>query len=263
MSNMSANDSNTTATASDDSQTGTHQHKFPRPANAWEHLCMTDKALHHLLRIDVGDDPEAWADAGFNVVDGETRVGSTVIRLRGANEQRGIMSLAIDGITKPIDGLTVSPPIPGFHRRITPLHPNLVSGLDHVVALSPDIDRTVAALTEAGLDPRRTRHHESEGVIKRQVFFWLDDVILELTGDDPGHGPGPARWWGLAFTCQDLDESHASLAGLLGDPKAAVQPGRRISVLHTDEVDMSVPIVFMSPHPTHSRSDHPTGDRSE
>ena len=38
-----------------------------------------------------------------------------------------------------------------------PVHPNGVTGIDHVVAFSPDLDRTTAALQAAGLDLRRIR----------------------------------------------------------------------------------------------------------
>ncbi len=218
---------------------------------------MSDKARHQLLRLDIGDDPGAWTEAGFSVVDGETRVGSTTIRLDGTDRGRGILSVAIDGVTETIDGLTFSPPIPRFNPRITPLHANLVAAIDHVVAMSPDMDRTVEALTAAGLGLRRTRLFEGGGATNRQAFFWFGDVILELAGADATHGPGPAQWWGLAFTCPDLDESHSSLCGLLDEPKDAVQPGRRIAGLHTHDVDISVPIVFMSPHPSSGR---PTTD---
>jgi len=247
---MSENESNTTATACDDSHDRPHHHKFMSAAQTWEHLHMSDKAANHLLRIDVGDDPESWASAGFNVVENETRVGSTVIRMQGADGDRGILSLAVDGITESIDGLTVSPPIPRFNQPITPVHPNLVTQIDHVVAMSPDMDRTVQALCDAGLGLRRTRLYEAGGNTNRQAFFWLGDVILELAGPDEEHGVGPAQWWGLAFTVADLDASQNGLAGLLGAPKDAAQPGRRIAGLHTNEIDVSVPIVFMSPHPT-------------
>ena len=254
MSNMSVNDSNSTATACDDSHDHPDRHKFSFAGWAWQHLHMGDTALHQLLRIDVGDEPESWAAAGFNVVDGEIRVGSTVVRMRGAGGDRGILSLAVDGITESIDGLSLSPPIPPFHQRITPLHPNLVTHIDHVVAMSPDMDRTVQALTEAGLDLRRTRLYESGGTTNRQAFFWLGDVILELAGADGTHGAEPAEWWGLALTSPDIDASHESLEGLLGVPKDAVQPGRKIAGLRTRDADISVPIVFMSPHPTDSEA---------
>jgi len=108
------------------------------------------KTLHQLLRIDIGDEPAAWGNAGFSVVDGETRIGSTVIRLRGSQNGRGILSAGIDGVVDSIDGLTISPPIPRFNAKITPIHSNLVAGLDHVVATVPR-----HGSHGGGADPRR------------------------------------------------------------------------------------------------------------
>ncbi len=210
---------------------------------------MRDKDRHQLLRVDIGDDPDAWAEAGFSIVNGETRIGSTTIRMKGSDGDRGVLNVAIDGVTVSIDGLAISPPIPRFNPRITPLHANLVAAIDHIVVMSPDVDRTIQALAAAGLELRRTRRFEVEGSTNRQAFFWLGDVILEVAGADAAHGPGPAQWWGLAFTCPDLDASHESLGGRLDNPREAVQPGRRIAGLRTGDVDISVPIVFMSPHP--------------
>ncbi len=210
---------------------------------------MSDEQGHQLLRLDVGDDPAAWAEAGFTVVEDEVRVGSTTVRLHGASGDRGILGAAIDGITESLDGLPVSPPIPSFKSKITPVHANLAVGLDHIVAMSSDMDRTIAALSDAGLVLRRTRLFESGGETNRQAFFWLGDVILELAGNDAAHGPDPAIWWGLAFTCPDLEQAGESLNGRLGNAKDAVQPGRRIAGLHTAELGISVPTVFMTPHP--------------
>ncbi len=209
---------------------------------------MRDKTLHQLLRLDIGDEPDAWANAGFSVVDGETRIGSSIIRLRGTENGRGILSAGIDGVVESIDGLTISPPIPRFNPKITPIHSNLVTAIDHVVAMSPDMDRTVEALSDAGLDLRRTRLYNSDGATNRQAFFWLGDVILEVAGSDDAHDPDPAQWWGMAFISPDLGATHNALDGLLGDPKDAVQPGRLVAGLHTLEVNISVPIIFMSPH---------------
>jgi len=211
---------------------------------------LSNRDLHQLLRVDIGDDPEAWTKAGFSVVDAETRIGSTVIRLRGTENGRGILSAGIDGITDSLDGLPVSPPIPRFNPRISPVHANLVASIDHLVATSPDMDRTTEVLTDAGLSLRRTRLFDASGATNRQAFFWLGDVILEVAGSDGTHGAGPANWWGMAFTCPDLDASCESLGPLLAEPRDAVQPGRRIAGLHTDDISISVPIVFMSAHPT-------------
>ena len=59
---------------------------------------------------------------------------------------------------------------------------------------------------------------------------------------------GEAALWGLALTCDDLDRAKDTLGGMLSDPKTAVQPGRRIATLRTRDLDISAPIVLLSPH---------------
>ncbi|MDW3219387.1 MAG: hypothetical protein R8F63_12325 [Acidimicrobiales bacterium] len=209
---------------------------------------------HQLETVVVGDDPRAWADAGFTVTDGRTRIGGTTIVLAGAADERGILA-ADAGIAGPVDGMAFStvPPDRGMVTRAAPDHPNRVVGFDHLVAMSPDMDRTTAALTDAGVEHRRTRTFEVGEAMRRQAFFWLGDVILELVGDDAAHGDGPATLWGLALTCDDLDASAEALGAALGRVKPAVQPGRHIATMRTRDLDISVPIALMSPHPEPGR----------
>ena len=94
--------------------------------------------------------------------------------------------------------------------------------------MTPDLDRTTAALGAVGLEARRTRE---AGGGRQQRFFRLGEVILELVGPAEPAGEGPAAFWGLAFTVADIDATAAHLAGRIGEPKAAVQPGRRIATL--------------------------------
>ena len=57
---------------------------------------------------------------------------------------------------------------------------------------------------------------------------------------------GPARLWGLAFSVDDLERTAHSLGGLLGAPREAVQPGRRIATLR-GQAGLGPAIAFMSP----------------
>src|SRR6185312_7213294 len=80
-------------------------------------------------------------------------------------------------------------------------HANGVSGIDHLVAMSPQLDRSVSALQAAGLDLRRIREQPTPAGAPRQAFFRLGEVILEvvqepenvLAGRADGSG-GPARF---------------------------------------------------------------------
>ncbi|MEM7141082.1 MAG: glyoxalase [Actinomycetota bacterium] len=202
---------------------------------------------HQLTTITIADDPRGWIDAGFTITDGVTRIADTAVVLAGGAE-RGIVHAAVDGVDAPVDGMP-------FGGRAVALpdassHANRVVGFDHLVAMSPHMDRTTASLEAAGLDHRRTRTFEAGGSTRRQAFFWLGSVILELVGDDADEGEGPATLWGLALTCDDLDAAAESLGDALGAITPAVQPGRRIATVRTKELGISVPIALMSPHPS-------------
>ncbi len=84
------------------------------------------------------------------------------------------MAVAIDGVARPPDGLALD-----AAQAIAPVysdHPNGATGIDHVVALTPDFDTTAAELERAGLPLRRIR----DGGGFRQGFRRLGGPILEL-----------------------------------------------------------------------------------
>ena len=200
----------------------------------------------------VGDDPASWMAAGFRVEGTDCRVANTVISLIGPERGRGIVGAELDDIHDLDGGIDGMPFGLADHRTAPELpdtHENGVAAFDHLVAMSPDMDRTTEALTGAGLEHRRTRTFEAGGRTRRQAFFWMGDVILELVGDDAVHDDGPARLWGLAFTCGDLHAAARRLGDGIGEVKPAVQPDREIATVRTRELDISVPIALMSPHP--------------
>lgn len=223
-----------------------------------------------LVEVTVGDDPHAWSAVGFAVDDdGASRVGGVRIRLVGAGGGRGLLgwTLAGDpldgGDVHDVDGLptTVTTTAvsviddgavattaggPGRGRPESAAHPNGATGLDHLVVVTPDLDRTTAALGALGLDARRTRE---AGRGRLQRFFRLGEVILEVVGPAEPSGDGPATFWGLAFTVADIEATAAHLGDRGGPLRPAVQPGRRITTLRGGaEGGVSVPVAFMSPH---------------
>ena len=162
------------------------------------------------------------------------------------------------GATQPtssadIDGLPTAwaPDAPELPLAPAPTHPNRVNAIDHVVVSSPDVDRTVGALTDQGFRERRRRTTGRYGEPMVQVFFWVGDVILELVGptDVPAGEVGPAAFFGLALISTDLEATAAGLGELLGTPREAVQPGRLIATLRLERLGGSVPTVIMSQHP--------------
>jgi hypothetical protein len=199
----------------------------------------------------VADEAAAWTAAGFEVQGDTCVVGDVRIRLAGDGAGRGLVGWSLRGVEAAgLDGLATSRserPPPGA----APAHPNGVAALDHVVAISPALDRTVAALEAAGLDLRRVREEPTPAGAPRQAFFRLGATILEVVqepaeaGERAG-GDRPAFFWGLAFLAPDLEATAAGLGDRVGEIRAAVQPGRRIATLHRS-AGLALPVALMTP----------------
>lgn len=201
-----------------------------------------------LAALLIGDPPEAWSDLGF-VVDGRDCHVSGVRHVL-AGEGSGIREWSLRGASvDQIDGFPLT--MPSEPAKPTPDHPNGVIALDHVVLASPDVNRTIAALETAGIRLRRTRDVGAgrQGVAMKQAFFKLGEVILELVGPDEAQGDAPPRFFGLAWTVRDLDETAAFFGERLQPAKDAVQPGRRIATLDKKLSGSSVAMAFMTPEP--------------
>ena len=211
--------------------------------------------MPHLRSLIVGDPPSAWLAAGFEVRHhhgrARTTIGEVDIELVGPDDGRGIIAwrFADESMPTDIDGIrtlrATERPTDGGPSHD---HENLVTGLDHVVMFTPDLDRTVAAMQHAGFDARRTRDVPGSDPPTRQVFFWAGPTIVELVGPVEPSGDGPATLWGLAVTADDLDAVHSVLEDRLGRPKPAVQSGRSIATLRTRDLGISTAIAFMTPH---------------
>lgn len=210
-----------------------------------------DGGVFQLLEVTIAADAEPWRAAGFAVetVEGAAvcRIGSTLLALSGASADgaEAITGLAIEGLgPAELDGIAL---VAAGKTMPTPApadHPNGVTGIDHLVVRSPDVDRTTGALVEAGLELRRERRFPAGDTTVRQSFFWMGDVICELVGDDTAHDPGPAVAWGLALTAPDLDRVATVAGDAATEPKPAVQPGRHIMAIHR----LGVPVAVMTPH---------------
>jgi catechol 2,3-dioxygenase-like lactoylglutathione lyase family enzyme len=205
-----------------------------------------------LDELTVGDSPAAWRELGFTVDGDCCVVDRTRIGLAGADSGRGITKWSLRGIAASgdLDGIQTlrseRPP-----PETAPAHSNGVTGLDHVVAVTPDLERTVAAIEAAGLDLRRVREEPTPAGAPRQAFFRLGGIILEVVQEPPeaierAGGDHPAFFWGLAFTAPDLDATVASLGERAGEVRDAVQPGRRIATLRRS-AGLSLPVALMTP----------------
>jgi hypothetical protein len=199
--------------------------------------------------IVVADEPETWEAAGFTVDDDRTtcRIGTTRVRLVGRADGKRIQRWSLRDATvseTSIDGLATevsdAPPVEPAE------HPNGALLIDHVVLFTPDPARSIAALEAVGLAERRTRETDTYGAPFLQTFFRAGEVIIELVGPAEPTDDGAAIFFGLAHTVADLDATKALLGDALGDPKDAVQPGRRIATLRHKLVGSSVATAFMS-----------------
>jgi hypothetical protein len=202
--------------------------------------------------LTVADAPEAWSALGFALEGDVCVLGEVRIRLAGADAGRGLSGWSLRDVDAgELDGLPTArseapPPL------AAPAHANGITAVDHVVAFTPALDRTVAVLEAAGLDLRRIREEPTPAGAPRQAFFRLGTEILEVVQQPPEaieDAGGPAFFWGLAFVAPDLD---ATVAGLgserVSGPRDAVQPGRRIATLRRTAA-LAVPVALISPKP--------------
>jgi hypothetical protein len=202
--------------------------------------------------LTIADEPERWRAVGFDVSGDRCEVGSVRLRLVGAGRGRGIVGWSVRGAgSLELDGLPTSasarPP-----AAAAP-HPNGVLSIDHLVVITPQLDRTAGVLRSAGFDLRRLREGPTPGGSTRQAFFRMGELILELVEAPPesriaSQPDGPARLWGISFLVCDLELTAAALGELLGEPRHAVQPGRRIATLRR-EAGLGPAIAFMTPGP--------------
>jgi hypothetical protein len=194
--------------------------------------------------------PDAWRNAGFTVHGELCEVGSVRLRLEGEGPRRGITRWSVrDAGSLELDGLETQasdrPPAAGAE------HPNGTVRIDHLVVISPDLDRTAAALRRAGFDLRRVREAQTPGGSPRQAFFRMGELILEVVAAPQGakiaaDPTGPARLWGISFLATDLETPAAVLGEHLGETRDAVQPGRSIATVRP-AAGLGTAVAFMNP----------------
>jgi glyoxalase/bleomycin resistance protein/dioxygenase superfamily protein len=237
-----------------------------------------------LAELTIADEPATWAALGFAVGDdGVCRVGGVRLRLAGSDAGRGIVRWSLSGLASTeLDGLPTAraedgaaappdrraaqaaaaapgePPVRAAPLAAAPGDPPAlplgVVALDHVVAVSPRLDRTVQALQQAGLDLRRIREEPTPAGAPRQAFFRVGAAILEVIQEpddvvERHGGPDrPAFFWGLALVAEDLDAVVERLGEHAGPIRPAVQPGRRIAPLRR-AAGLALSVALMTPQP--------------
>jgi hypothetical protein len=217
-----------------------------------------------VAEITLADEPERWEALGFAVVADAVQLGTVRIALVGKNTGRGILGWSLrDATSVELDGLPTAMSDPQMPHIAAPEHANGITAIDHLVAMSPALDRSVQALESAGLDLRRIREQPTPAGAPRQAFFRLGEVILELVQEPDevlaarkAGMNGPSRFWGLALLSDDLERTVERFGEHSSEIRAAVQPGRRIATLRRS-AGLAVPVALMS-RTRHDPSSCPT-----
>lgn len=208
-------------------------------------LSVSATTTPRLAGISVPGTPAPWRRLGFDCGDPGFLAGEVAIVFGGTGEQPG---LAFDRDAGALEGLaaaTVAPqpePLPEKH------HPNAVTGIDHVVIATPDVDRTSGALEDAGLRCLGERSATIGGRAVEQRFHHAGGCLLELVGKEGAHGEGQPSVWGVTFVTSDIDSLPALEPSPVASIRDAVQPGRRIATV-TSDAGLPVRVAFMDPRP--------------
>jgi hypothetical protein len=191
-----------------------------------------------LAGLAIADPPARWRSLGFSVGAGDR------LLVAGVELALGVAGRGITGWT-----LRHAPPgaeIDGLPTSVTEAppperdgaHSNRALGVDHVVIVTPDFDRTAAALAGRGLELRRIRQAGD----RRQGFRRLGPTIMELVEAPEAGAPA---FWGLTIVVAELDvlaREHAQI----GEVRPAVQPGRRIAMVDAG-AGLSTRLALMDP----------------
>ena len=159
-----------------------------------------------LTAIRLGGSAEPWRAFGF-AADEHDRIHVGGVKLTFSGAEPGIEGWELDGDPARADE-----------------HANGVTGIDHVVLLTRDLESKVAELQGEGFDHRRTD--------PPRAFFVLGPCLLELVQADSD------GLWGITFVSANVDDHP--------NAKDAVQPGRRIATVPR-EAGLGFPVALITP----------------
>ena len=206
---------------------------------------------HALKRLVIGDDPDAWRTAGFSVIGNEIVFGKVTVELAGTSGARGVLGWRIDGVASDVAGIRT---VPSAGEVVSPAprsgldNTNAIFAIDHVVVETGDLDQTVRDFVEVGMSERRRGQITTPHGERGQSFLWAGRVIIEIVGPIEARSDQRVGIWGLALVSANLQTTSHVLAENISEPRDAIQPGRKIATVNHRALDISVPIVVMSPH---------------
>lgn len=200
----------------------------------------------------VAGEPDAWRAIGLIVDDdGMIPLIGTGLRIVDPrpDARGGIVGWGLSGVDGGLDGSVIDGGL--VTHVVEPAGPLFAdhelgaSGLDHVVVSTADLERTSTAIARAtGCELKRVR----EVGTMRQGFHRIGPggLIVEVVSR-PEIAEGPAHFWGLVVNVVDLDSACARIGDeLIGEPRDAVQPGRRIATVR-DGAGLGLPVALMTP----------------
>ena len=121
-----------------------------------------------------------------------------------------------------------------------------IVGVDHVVVLANDVRATCSEIEQQSGAPLKRVKESDRGV---QGFHRWGSVILEVVERRlvaPSDSATTASYWGLVVVVDQIDEVATHLGpDVIGAPKPAVQPGRRIATVRSG-AGLGVPLALMS-----------------
>ena len=196
-------------------------------------------------QITIAGPAAPWGAVGLEIDGGRCRVGAVELVLSDEDGGAGIARWSLSGAgSAELDGLPTDLVDPA-EATPAPDHPLGAVAIDHMVAFTPELERTVGALEAAGIELRRRRDGETLGHAVRQAFFRLGEPLLEVV-EHSRVPPGPAAFWGMTLTVADIEAAAALLGDRLGTIRDAVQSGRRIATVR-EEAGLGMPVALITP----------------
>ncbi len=198
--------------------------------------------MARITQLTVGGSSAAWSSLGFSLDDSCCAFGDVVVRIDSDHEP-GFVSWTLGDVvvSEPPDGLMTT-----FDDRCVSVASASsildVVGIDHVVVMTNDLERTTSAIARVTGEPLKRVREAGDGI--RQGFHRLGSVIVEVVENVR---VAQTHLWGFVLTVNNLDDVVAHVGpDVIGPPRDAVQPGRRIATIRSG-VGLGVPVALITP----------------
>lgn len=198
--------------------------------------------MARITQLTVGGSPAAWSSLGFSLDDARCTFGDVVVRI-DSDFEPGFVSWTLGqaAVSESPDGLVTT-----FDDRVVARASTSsiidVLGIDHVVVMTNDLERTTSAISRVTGEPLKRVREAGDGI--RQGFHRLGSVVVEVVENVR---VTQTHLWGFVLTVGNLDDVVAHMGpDVIGSPRDAVQPGRRIATIRSG-VGLGVPVALITP----------------